>query len=81
MTITHECAATGCYTQVIRAMLMCRRHWFMVSPATRARVWGTYEPGQERPGVTAATGAYVDAMVAAIAEVAEREGRSHAAHR
>lgn len=25
---------------------MCKRHWFMVPPPIRRRVWGTYRPGQ-----------------------------------
>jgi hypothetical protein len=42
----HVCHAVGCKVEVPPEMLMCRRHWFMVSPLWRGRVWKTYRPGQ-----------------------------------
>lgn len=42
----HTCHARGCTTHVAPEMLMCKRHWFMVPPAIRRRVWATYRPGQ-----------------------------------
>lgn len=70
----HRCHARGCNTPVPPKLLMCRRHWFMVPPALRDRVWATYRPGQEedkRPSV-----AWMEAADAAIRSVAEREGRA-----
>lgn len=42
----HHCHASGCGAHVNPEMLMCRRHWFMVSAETRRRVWATYRAGQ-----------------------------------
>lgn len=36
----HECAVAGCGTSIAAGMLMCKKHWFQVSPRTRA--WVNY---------------------------------------
>jgi hypothetical protein len=41
-------------------MLACRRHWYQVSRATRARVWEAYRTGSEDHG---------DAILQAVAEM------------
>lgn len=67
----HTCHATGCEVNVPPAMLMCKRHWYMVPRPLRDRVWRLYRPGQEidkRP-----TREYLEAAEAAIAAVAEAE--------
>ena len=43
----HKCHAINCYRTVPPKMLMCRKHWFMVDPELRYRIWATYVPGQE----------------------------------
>lgn len=43
----HLCHWPGCSAQVPPAMWGCRRHWFMLPPEIRAKIWKTYEPGQE----------------------------------
>ena len=45
--MNHQCHARGCEIEVDPALLMCRRHWFMVPPPLRREVWRTYRPGQE----------------------------------
>lgn len=42
----HHCHARGCEEAVAPALLMCKRHWFMVPEPLRARVWQTYRVGQ-----------------------------------
>ncbi len=69
----HRCHAEGCNVRVPPRLLMCKPHWFMVSPATRRRVWAEYVPGQEI-GKTP-TEAYLNVMRQAIEEVACKEGR------
>jgi hypothetical protein len=71
--VTHECHATECHVEVPPRMLMCRRHWWMVPKPLRDAVWAEYRPGQEvdkRP-----SNEYMDAQRAAVAAVAEREGK------
>lgn len=42
----HTCHARRCTVAVPPTMLMCRKHWFMVPPAIRSRVWRHYRDGQ-----------------------------------
>jgi hypothetical protein len=52
-------------------MLMCKKHWFMVSTETRAEVWKHYRPGQcddKRPSRE-----WHGAADKAIKEVSEKE--------
>ena len=74
MTIPHRCHAIGCTTAVPREMLMCRKHWFSVPAALRARVWATYRAGQCDD--LTISGAYAEAAKAAVVAVAQREGRT-----
>lgn len=69
----HSCHAKGCHTSVPPAMFMCRRHWFMVPPALRSRIWQMYEPGQEQS--KDASDDYLRVASEAIAAVAAKEGR------
>lgn len=69
--MNHTCHARGCRVRVHPRFLMCRRHWDMVAPTLRARVWAAYRSGQERlknPSL-----AYLEAAQAAIDAVALRE--------
>jgi hypothetical protein len=69
--VTHLCHAVGCSVEVDPRMLMCLRHWRLVPPALKARVWAAYVPGQEvRKDPTAH---YLDEANAAIYAVVERE--------
>ena len=34
----HECAVPGCGKSIVAGMLMCKVHWYEVSPRTRAWV-------------------------------------------
>lgn len=58
---SHECPGPGCNRRVPRDMLACRRHWYQVSAATRARVWRAYR-GDD-------AGTHAEAITAAIAEM------------
>lgn len=42
----HHCHARACKTPVRPELLMCRRHWGMVTPRLQRAVWATYRPGQ-----------------------------------
>lgn len=67
----HRCHARGCTVKTKPEMLMCRRHWFMVPPAIRRRVWATYRAGQcddKRPSES-----WHEAADAAIRAVFEKE--------
>lgn len=67
----HTCHARRCARRIPPAMLMCPRHWFMVPPILRRKVWAEYRPGQEidkRP-----TMAYLVAADAAVNAVDYRE--------
>jgi hypothetical protein len=68
----HECHAEGCARQVPPAFLMCAPHWRMVPRALQARVWATYQAGQER-GDAEVTDEYIEAQQAAVKAVADTE--------
>lgn len=36
--MNHECAVPDCKTSIVAGMLMCRVHWYQVSPRTRGWV-------------------------------------------
>ncbi|HEY7007315.1 MAG TPA: hypothetical protein VH395_00155 [Jatrophihabitantaceae bacterium] len=57
---SHQCPGPGCTARVPQHMLACRRHWYQVSRATRARVWEAYRTGSEDHG---------DAILQAVAEM------------
>lgn len=46
-TRPHHCHWPGCGANVPPAMWGCRKHWYMLPAALRARVWAAYRPGQE----------------------------------
>lgn len=74
--MAHTCHAVECEISVAPEMLMCRRHWFMVPPRLRSRVWATYQSGQcEMESDVDPTRAYCEAAKAAVIAVAEKEGR------
>lgn len=72
-TPPHRCHAIGCEVAIPPRLLMCKRHWFMVPPDIRARVWDEYVPGQEIRKDP--TDEYLDVTGEAIRAVAEREGK------
>lgn len=43
----HTCHWPGCNRQVPPAMWGCKPHWFALPRTLRARIWATYEIGQE----------------------------------
>jgi len=65
--VPHLCHAKRCRTKVPPAMLMCKRHWYMVPKPLRDSVWSTYVPGQEMTKTP--TQEYLDAARAAIEAV------------
>lgn len=46
-TRNHTCHWTGCTKQVPPAMWGCKPHWMRLPRHLRARIWETYEIGQE----------------------------------
>jgi len=46
--MNHECAVAGCGTSVVAGMLMCKKHWFQVSPKTRAWVNHSWREASSR---------------------------------
>jgi hypothetical protein len=46
-TFDHHCHWPGCTKKVPPAMWGCKLHWFKLPAWLRAKVWRTYEPGQE----------------------------------
>lgn len=71
--MTHHCHARGCTKRVRPELLMCSKHWYMVSKKIRHLVWQTYRPGQcddRKPGAE-----WMKAAHAAIAYVARQENQ------
>lgn len=66
---TKLCFAQGCEVRISPRLLMCRRHWFMVSRETQLKVYATLagwqNGGSPKP--------YLDAIKLAHAEVAQAE--------
>jgi hypothetical protein len=46
----HHCHWPGCGKQCPPAMWGCKACWFKLPAHLRAKVWGTYRPGQEVGG-------------------------------
>jgi hypothetical protein len=70
--VSHTCHATGCWAKVPPEMFACRRHWFMVPPKIRARIWRAYRPGQCDD--MSPSKEYLRAAREAVIAVAAREG-------
>lgn len=70
--MAHTCHATGCETRVPPEMLMCRKHWLMVSKRLRTLVLKYYRPGQCDDWLPSS--AYCGCAAAAVEEVARAEG-------
>lgn len=71
--MSHECHALGCGKEIPPRLLMCLRHWNMVSKTDQREVWEHYRPGQEidkRP-----TMEYLAVQRRVVAKVAQKEGR------
>lgn len=69
--MTHTCHLPGCERPVPPKLLFCKPHWQMVPEHLQRAVYRHYRPGQEvdkRP-----TRAYLEAALAAIEAVVERE--------
>ncbi len=58
-------------TEVPPAMLMCRKHWYMVPTSLRHEVWAAYRPGQEISKTPSPE--YLDVAQKAIEVVATKE--------
>lgn len=43
----HTCHWPGCGRSVVPAAWGCKKHWFMLPPEIRRRIWRAYRPGQE----------------------------------
>lgn len=46
-TREHHCHWPGCTKQVPPAMWGCKAHWFRLPGRLRAKIWRTFQPGQE----------------------------------
>lgn len=46
-TRDHHCHWPGCDKQVPPAIWGCKTHWFRLPSILRAKIWRTYQPGQE----------------------------------
>jgi len=42
----HLCHAKECKVRIDSPNLMCSKHWFMVPPDLRHKVWAAYQSGQ-----------------------------------
>ena len=73
----HVCHATRCNAKVPPKMLMCLKHWRLVPRDLQRRVWAAYVPGQEIRKDPTPT--YLDAMMAAIEAVDNKERAALAA--
>lgn len=70
-TRSHHCHWPGCERQVPPAMWGCKSHWSKLPGSLRARIWATYEPGQE---VTMTpTQRYIDTALAVQKWIASQE--------
>lgn len=69
----HACHAIECKAQVSPAMLMCRKHWFMVPGYLKTAVWKHYRSGQQSDWKPSKE--YCVAAKAAVRAVGEQEGR------
>lgn len=49
-TRDHKCHWPGCNKQVAPAMWGCYKHWMMLPPELRKKIWGAFRPGQEVNG-------------------------------
>ncbi len=70
--MSHHCHATGCTKSIPPELFTCLRHWRMVPPEMRRRIWDTYRVGQcddKRPSK-----AYCEAAKAAVIYLAGRDG-------
>lgn len=74
--IGHYCHAIDCDEEVPPAILMCKRHWYMVPKEIRDLVWKYYVPGQEARKDP--TKKYLAIMQRAINAVAIKEGKIQA---
>ncbi len=73
----HTCHAHNCTTRCAPEMLMCKKHWFLVSKETRSQVWKHYRQGQcELKPMPSKQ--WHDAADQAIKEVREMEGKRQA---
>ena len=43
----HACHWPGCPAQVPPAKWGCTKHWFLLPPEIRSRIWRAFKPGQE----------------------------------
>lgn len=65
-----NCPIPGCTMKIPRDLLMCPRHWAVVPNRLQMAVYRTYRAGHART--------YLQARAAAIASIAEKEGRKAA---
>jgi len=68
----HHCHARNCQIEVKPEMLMCFKHWRMVSRNIQKAIWDSYRPGQcddKNPSAE-----WHEAADAAIGYVARKEG-------
>lgn len=69
----HRCLAIGCTKTVPAHIMMCLPHWKKVTRQTQARIYRAYKRGQT---IATASAEWHKASDHAIAEVAEKEGKS-----
>ncbi|WP_226018433.1 zinc-finger-containing protein [Novosphingobium sp. FKTRR1] len=72
----HTCHWPGCTSYVPPAAWGCRRHWYALPQAIRARIWAAFRPGQEDSKTPSR--AYVEAARAAQDWIAaQQQGANH----
>lgn len=69
--MSHTCHWPGCTVEVPPKMWGCKRHWFALPAAIRARIWKAYRPGQEVTKDPSAE--YIAAAIAAREWIRRRE--------
>jgi len=43
----HHCHWPGCTAKVPAALWGCKKHWMMLPPRLRGKIWVNFSPGQE----------------------------------
>lgn len=46
--VNHRCHWPDCKKQVPPAMWGCSKHWYILPPTLRSKLWAAYRPSQER---------------------------------
>ena len=64
----HRCPVGTCPWELPQDRLMCRKHWFWLSPKTRKQVWSTWRAYKASGDATDLREAYLKVRAMAIRE-------------